>query len=151
MFFSIKYTHGFTLIETLMGILLTALTCSAFFFGITQGRLYLDSIKIKEKAFLLLENKTNDLKSLVVAGYYDRLIGTKKYKEWVYPDSINYPKHRAIYRAQIARPSKNAAADYAKIYEINTEIVWSQNRFFSNHSDSNVIRFSTREIQFNQQ
>ena len=51
-----KNTYGFTLIETLIGILMTTIICSTLFLGVTQAKLYLESIRIKEKAFLELKN-----------------------------------------------------------------------------------------------
>ena len=47
-----KNIYGFTLVETLIGILMTTIICSTLFLGITQAKLYLESIRIKEKAFL---------------------------------------------------------------------------------------------------
>ena len=63
-----KNTYGFTLIETLIGILMTTIICSTLFLGVTQAKLYLESIRIKEKAFLELKNFTNEWKSMVAAG-----------------------------------------------------------------------------------
>ena len=68
MFPVVKYFNGFTLIETLIGVLLTGLVCSALLLGITQAKLYLESIRIKEKAFEELKNWTNEWKSMVAAG-----------------------------------------------------------------------------------
>ena len=63
-----KNTYGFTLIETLIGILMTTIICSTLFLGITQAKLYLESIRIKEKAFIELKNFTNEWKSMIAAG-----------------------------------------------------------------------------------
>ena len=63
-----KNTYGFTLVETLIGILMTTIICSTLFLGVTQAKLYLESIRIKEKAFLELKNFTNEWKSMVAAG-----------------------------------------------------------------------------------
>ena len=63
-----KNTYGFTLIETLIGILMTTVICSTLFLGITQAKLYLEAIRVKEKAFIELKNFTNEWKSMVAAG-----------------------------------------------------------------------------------
>ena len=63
-----KKIYGFTLIETLIGILMTTIICSTLFLGITQAKLYLESIRIKEKAFVELKNFTNEWKSMIATG-----------------------------------------------------------------------------------
>ena len=55
-----KNISGFSLIETLVGIAMTTIICSTLFLGITQAKLYLESIRIKEKAFQELKNYTNE-------------------------------------------------------------------------------------------
>ena len=47
---------------------MTTIICSTLFLGVTQAKLYLESIRIKEKAFLELKNFTNEWKSMVAAG-----------------------------------------------------------------------------------
>ena len=65
---TLKYFNVFTLLETLVGILLTAVVCTALFIGITQAKMYLNSIRTKEKAYQELKNWTNEWKSMVAAG-----------------------------------------------------------------------------------
>ena len=151
MFSTIKYSSGFTLIETLISVLLTAAICSALFLGITQAKLYLDSIRIKEKAFEELKNWTNEWKSMVAAGVKEDYSGESSQGERVTlkKDSngnsiIEGRMHKNISKA-------TSSGQYSIFYNINTYIVWEVNNFFFNSSKLDTIRFNTYQIQFHTQ
>jgi prepilin-type N-terminal cleavage/methylation domain-containing protein len=59
---------GFTLIETLLVILLVGVASGAFLLGFAQAQLTLQSIKMKDRAHQELKEYTENIKSLVASG-----------------------------------------------------------------------------------
>ncbi len=145
---AVKYFNGFTLIETLVGVLLTAAICSALFLGITQTKLYLESIRIKEKAFEELKNWTNEWKSMVAAGVKEDYSGgpSEGVKVILKKDS----RGNSIIEGKLYKDISKASSSgqYSIFYNINTYIVWEVNNFFFKSSKLDTIRFNTYQIKF---
>jgi len=140
-----KYNEAFTLLETLIAVLLTAIICSTLFLGITQTKLYLESIRIKEKAYQELKNWTNEWKSMVASGVSsfpndgpggERIVLKKDSKG---NTIIEGKMYKDISKA-------NESGQYSIFYNIDTFITWKNNFLFSSSSDT--IRFNTYQIQF---
>mgnify|MGYP001284266578 CR=1 FL=1 len=148
MFPAVKYFNGFTLIETLIGVLLTAIICSALFLGITQAKLYLESIRIKEKAFEELRNWTNEWKSMVAAGVKDDYNDGSSEGEKVIlkKDSMGNTIIEGRLFKDISKAS--SSGQYSIFYNIKTYIVWEVNNFFFNSSKLDTLKFNTYQIQF---
>ena len=144
-----KNISGFSLIETLVGIAMTTIICSTLFLGITQAKLYLESIRIKEKAFQELKNYTNEWKSLVASGVSNfPSDGTDGKKVSLKSDS----KGKSIIEGKMYKNITRAAnsGQYSIYYNISTFIVWNkQNFFFNKNTDLlDTLRFNTYQIQF---
>ena len=144
---TIKYFSGFTLIETLVGILLTAVVCTALFLGITQAKMYLSSIRTKEQAFQELKNWTNEWKSMVAAGvqsFPDDPPGGKRVS--LKEDS----QGNTIVAGHLHKNIKKAteSGQYSIYYNIDTYITWEKTLFFSKSTIADTIRFNTYQIQF---
>ena len=144
---SSKNISGFTLIETLVGITMTIIICSTLFLGITQTKLYLESIRIKEKAFQELKNYTNEWKSMVASGVTNfssnngKRVTLKKDKDG---NSIIEGK---LYK-DITRGANSG--QYSIYYNIYTYIIWDKQKlFFNKNSDLlDTLSFNTYQIQF---
>jgi len=154
-FFSLKikqYSHGFTLIETLVGILLTALFTSSLMLGLTESKLAIESVKVKEIAFEKLKIYTDNLKSQIATGvsnFSDSPHGTevvlKHNKEGVPTLKGN------IYKDIVLSPN---SGDYSIYYYFRTYIVWQEaGRFyFEKNLDSDnldTLEFKGYQIRFN--
>ena len=141
----LRYNEAFTLIETLTAILLTAVICSTLFLGITQTKLYLESIRIKDKAYQELKNWTNEWKSMVAAGVNSfpndgpggERVALKKDSEG--NTIIEGKMYKDISRA-------NESGQYSIYYNIETFITWKNNFLLGSSRDT--IRFDTYQIQF---
>ena len=146
---SSKNISGFSLIETLVGIAMTTIICSTLFLGITQAKLYLESIRIKEKAFQELKNYTNEWKSLVASGVSNfPSDGTDGKIVSLKSDS----KGKSIIEGKMYKNITRAtnSGQYSIYYNISTFIVWNkQNFFFNKNTDLlDTLRFNTYQIQF---
>ena len=146
---SSKNISGFSLIETLVGIAMTTIICSTLFLGITQAKLYLESIRIKEKAFQELKNYTNEWKSLVASGVsHFPSDGTDGKKVSLKSDS----KGKSIIEGKMYKNITRAAnsGQYSIYYNVSTFIVWNkQNFFFNKNTDLlDTLKFNTYQIQF---
>ena len=145
MYTSLKCNDAFTLIETLTAVLLTAIICSTLFLGITQTKLYLESIRIKDKAYQELKNWTNEWKSMVAAGVSNfpndgpggERVALKKDSEG--NTIIEGKMYKDISKA-------NESGQYSVYYNIDTFITWKNNFLLSSARDT--IRFNTYQIQF---
>ncbi len=145
MYTSLKYNDAFTLIETLTAVLLTAIICSTLFLGITQTKLYLESIRIKDKAYQELKNWTNEWKSMVAAGVSNfpndgpggERVALKKDSEG--NTIIEGKMYKDISKA-------NESGQYSVYYNIDTFITWKNNFLLGSSRDT--IRFNTYQIQF---
>jgi len=144
-----KNIYGFTLIETLIGILMTTIICSTLFLGITQAKLYLESIRIKEKAFIELKNFTNEWKSMIAAGVSnfpsDSNAGEKVALK---TDSNGNTTLEGNLYKKITRATNSG--QYSVYYNIQTYITWNKKNLFFNKEKSllDTLSFNTYQIQF---
>jgi len=145
-----KYYHGFGLIETLVAILLTAIISSTFFLGITQAKLYLESIRVKQTAFRELTNWTNQWKSMIAAG------------------AVSFPDDPSGEPVVLKRDSRGnttlegrmhkkirigtGSGELSTYYNIQTYVTWSKRRFFQNmaiEADQDTLYLNAYQIKFN--
>ena len=125
-----KNTYGFTLVETLIGILMTTIICSTLFLGVTQAKLYLESIRIKEKAFLELKNFTNEWKSMVAAGVSNFPSDANSGKS--VPLQVDKNGNTTLEGNLYKKITKAAnSGQYSVYYNIQTYITWDKKIFFS--------------------
>ena len=144
-----KKIYGFTLIETLIGILMTTIICSTLFLGITQAKLYLESIRIKEKAFIELKNFTNEWKSMVAAGVSNFPSDSNSGEKVALKTDTNGNTtlegnlYKKITRATNSGP-------YSVYYNIQTYITWDKKNLFFNKERGRLdtLSFNTYQIQF---
>ena len=147
-FYSFKTISGFTLIETMISVLLTAIICSTLMLGITQAKLYLGSIRVKEKAFIELTNYTNKWKSLLAGGYgiptADAFLDG--FEVILKEDTDGQPlvKGRLFKKININENS----GDYSVFYDVETYIVWNNSNFFFKKNIMDTLRYKTHQILF---
>ena len=143
-----KKISGFSLIETLVGITITAVICSTLFLGIAQTKLYLDSIKVKDKAFQELRNYTNELKSMVAAGVTTFPSNPQGGKQVVLKRDSD---DNSIVKGNLFKNITRAAnsGQYSVYYNISTYITWDKYKFFSMQDEIlDTLSFNTYQIQF---
>jgi type II secretory pathway pseudopilin PulG len=141
--------YGFTLIETLIGILMTTIICSALFLGITQAKLYLESIRIKEKAFIELKNFTNEWKSMVATGVSNFPSDSNSGEKVALKTDANgnTTLEGNLYK-KITRAANSG--QYSVYYNIQTYITWDKKNLFFNKERGllDTLSFNTYQIQF---
>ena len=142
-----KHTEGFTLIESLIGVLLTAVVCSTLFLGLTQAKLYLESIRIKEKAYQELKNWTNEWKSMVATGVSNfPNDGPGGERVVLKKDSQGNTIIEGNLFKKITKA--NQSGQYSVFYNIYTFITWDNDNFFFKSTTPDTLRFNTYQIQF---
>ena len=147
-----KQIRGFTLIETLIGILLSALFASSLMLGLTGSKLAIGSIKVKEKAFHELKIYTENLKSQIATGvenFVDSPQGTEVVLKHNKDGDIILKG--TLHKNIIKSPN---SGDYSIYYYIHTYIVWQEagQFFFEKNLDSenlDTLEFKGYQIQFN--
>ena len=114
---------------------------------LTQAKMYLSSVRTKERAFQELKNWTNELKSMVAAGvenFPDDPPGGHRIslKEDSKGNTIIEGKlHKNIRRA-------GSSGQYSIYYNIDTYITWKNNKFFFISEVLDTLRFNTYQIKF---
>ena len=148
-----KYNIGFSLIETLVAIFITGIVSSTLLLSITQAKLYLASIRLKEQAFIELKNHTNELKSMGAAGIdnlgaWNSLYGNDG-RKLALKESID--GETIIEGTLYQRFVKNQrSGEFSEFYNIETAIVWKNpNNLFNSRSDNDTLVFKTHQIKFN--
>ncbi len=141
-----KISQGFTLTETLVGIFLTTIVCSALLLGISQAKLYLNSIRIKEKALYELKIWTDQWKSIIATGANRPSIITKEVPLLSDADSNNVIIGTLNRKITLAPNS----GTYSKYYNLYTSIKWKkENLFFNNKSSlEDSLFFNLWQIKF---
>ena len=136
--------RGFTLIESMLGIMGIGLVSGAILLGITTVEKKLFKIRLKEQAFETLRNYTNFLGSRIAVGDIpgrpeDSGLDVAIYKnevnnivEDIYTANMNYEEVE-----KVSNPNHNG-----EVYSLNTFIVWP------NESDlQDTLRFNTFQIK----
>jgi prepilin-type N-terminal cleavage/methylation domain-containing protein len=144
--YSKKYRkfNGFTLIESMLGIMIIGLVSGSIMLGITTVEKKLFKIRLKEQAFEMLRNYTNFLGSRIAVGDIpgkpqDSGLDVAIYKhemnnvvEDVYTANMNYEEV-----SKVSKPNHNG-----EVYSLNTFIIWP------NESDmKDTLRFNTFQIK----
>ena len=128
--------QGFTLIETLVGIMLTAFVSSALLLGITQVKLSLSSIDARNNAFEELKARTEALIAMAAKDINrPGCINNQDITLIASPD----PDDNDILAGKFSYcyfKSQNSG-DYSEYYNIYTKVEWPEkNRFFFETSPS---------------
>lgn len=135
---------GFTLIESMLGIMVIGLVSGSIMVGITTVEKKLFKIRLKEQAFETLRNYTNFLGSRIAVGDIpgkpeDSGLDVAIYKNEVnnivkdvYSANMNYEEVE-----KVSQPNHNG-----EVYALNTFIIWP------NESDlKDTLRFNTFQIK----
>ena len=135
---------GFTLIESMLGIMVIGLVSGSIMLGITTVEKKLFKIRLKEQAFETLRNYTNFLGSRIAVGDIpskpqDTGLDVAIYKHEVnnivtdvYTANLNYEEV-----SKVSQPNHNG-----EVYSLNTFIIWP------NESDlQDTLRFNTFQIK----
>ena len=135
---------GFTLIESMLGIMVIGLVSGSIMLGITTVEKKLFKIRLKEQAFEMLRNYTNFLGSRISVGDIpgrpeDSGLDVAIYQyemnnvvEDVYTANMNYEEV-----SKVSKPNHNGT-----VYSLNTFIIWP------NESDmKDTLRFNTFQIK----
>ena len=136
--------NGFTLIESMLGIMVIGLVSGSIMLGITTVEKKLFKIRLKEQAFETLRNYTNFLGSRIAVGDIpgkpqDTGLDVAIYKHEVnnivtdvYTANMNYEEV-----SKVSKPNHNG-----EVYALNTFIIWP------NESDlKDTLRFNTLQIK----
>ena len=139
-----RITNGFTLIESMLGILVIGLVSGSIMLGITTVEKKLFKIRLKEQAFEMLRNYTNFLGSRIAVGDIPgkpedsgQDIAIYQHErnnvvDDVYTANMNYEEVE-----KVSKPNHNG-----EVYALNTFIIWP------NESDfKDTIRFNTFQIK----
>ena len=135
---------GFTLVESMLGIMVIGLVSGSIMLGITTVEKKLFKIRLKEQAFETLRNYTNFLGSRIAVGDIpgrpeDSGLDVAIYKnevnnivEDIYTANMNYEEVE-----KVSNPNHNG-----EVYSLNTFIIWP------NESDlQDTLRFNTFQIK----
>ena len=135
---------GFTLIESMLGILVIGLVSGSIMLGITTVEKKIFKIRLKEQAFEMLRNYTNFLGSRIAVGdipgkLEDSGLDIAIYQhernnvvDDVYTANMNYEEVE-----KVSKPNHNG-----EVYALNTFIIWP------NESDfKDTLRFNTFQIK----
>ena len=135
---------GFTLIESMLGIMVIGLVSGSIMLGITtvEGKLF--KIRLKEQAFETLRNYTNFLGSRITVGDIPGKPPNSGLEVPIYKNEVNNVV-TDIYTAnmnyeeisKVSKPNHNG-----EVYTLNTFIIWP------NESDlKDTLRFNTFQIK----
>jgi len=144
--FLIKYSQGFSLTETLVGIFITTIICSFLLLGISQAKLFLNSVRIKEKALYELKIWTDQWKSIIATGAERPSIITKEVPLLSDADSNNVIIGK-LNRQITLDPNSGT---YSKYYNLYTSIKWKKENFFFNINPNteDSLFFNLWQIKF---
>ena len=149
-YLSIRNLRGFSLIETLVGITLVGIGSAALFLGLTQSKLSLESIRIKDKAHQELKEYTEEIKSMVASGVESFGVDETGGKQVVLKASSNgTPLIKGRLNKEI-RKSTNSG-DYSIYYYIKTSIVWDKTIYKeknNNIPNLDTLEFKTYQVRF---
>ena len=144
-------SDGFTLMETLIGIMLIGIGSAALFLGLTQSKLSLESIRIKDKAHQELKEYTEEIKSMVASGVESSFgsdeIGGKRVTLKASTDGT--PLITARLNKEVRKSSNSG--DYSIYYYIRTYIVWDKILYKetnNNSSQLDTLEFKTYQVRF---
>ena len=149
--------NGFTLIETLVAILLLGLASSAFLLGITQTKLNLESIRIKDRAHQELKEYTENIKSLVAGGVESfgtnpsggikvTLVGDQNTNSPIIEGNL-YKKVIKCDNGACGADLENSG-DYSIYYFIHTWITWPESkRLFGQKAENSEADFKKLEFK----
>ena len=155
--YSRKYRklNGFTLIESMLGIMVIGLVSGSIMLGITMVEKKLFKIRLKEQAFEMLRNYTNFLgSSIAVGSISDNIVDSGKdvviYKHEdknnivtdVYTAKIYFEKDRHC--SQDCKDEGGKCSDFCKgrMFSLETTIIWP------NESDfQDTLKLFTYQIE----
>ena len=141
---------GFTLMETLVGVILVGIGSASLFLGLTQSKLSLESIRIKDKAHQELKEYTEEIKSMIASGvetFGPEEPGGKKVTLKASPNGTPLVEGRLN---REIRKSSNSG-DYSIYYYIRTYIIWDKTLFRetrNNIPQLDTLEFKTYQVRF---
>ncbi|MFQ6610180.1 MAG: prepilin-type N-terminal cleavage/methylation domain-containing protein [Fidelibacterota bacterium] len=141
--------NGFTLIEIIAAILITAVFSVAVFSGITFVKGTLRKIRIKERAFEELVSYTEFWKAKIAAGQIPSNIGSDDEREVVlFEDEFGVPIITATLKRSGLKNITDPPGSSAKSYRMKTEIVWNDEIFDKTKSNEEHIEFIVSQLVF---
>ena len=139
---------GFTLIETLVAIVLMGFASSAFLLGLSQAKLNLESIKIKDRAHQELKEYTENIKSLVASGVES--FGSEP-PGGIQVTLVADPKTgQPLIEGNLHKSVRKSAdsGDYSVYYFIHTWITWPEGkRLFGQKTENSELDFEKLEFK----
>lgn len=136
--------NGFTLVESMLGIMVISLVAGSIMLGITTVEKKLFNIRLKEQAFEILRNYTNFLGSRIAVGDIPSKPSTSGLNIAIYKNEVNNIVED-IYTAnmnyeEVKKVSKSG--HNGEVYSLYTYIVWP------NESElKDTLHFYTHQIK----
>ena len=156
--------NGFTLIETLVTMLLVGLASSAFLLGITQAKLNIESIRIKDRAHQELKEYTENIKSLVASGvesFGGNQLGGIPITLVADPKPPHLPLIEGRLHKTVVKCNNGScgagienSGDYSIFYFIHTWITWPESKklFIQKREDTEddleMLEFKSYQVRF---
>jgi len=140
---TLKTLKGFTLIEAMIGVLITAISASAIMMGVSSVNQSLKKVRVKEKAYEALRDYTDFLKARIMAeggsaigspsqNGDEVILFENDQGEPVYIATVNYHPIRKL-------SDQNSLGE---VYSLDTYIVWDLNE-----NVKDTIEFNTAQIR----
>ncbi len=144
-----KNSKGFTLTETLIGIILIGIGSAALLLGVTQSKLSLESIRIKDRAHQELKVYTENIKSMVASGVESfGTDGTGGQTVTLKASEDGTPLITGRLNKEV-RKSQNSG-DYSIYYYIHTNIIWDRTIYSDQNNNApnlDTLSFKTYQVR----
>ena len=133
---------GFTLIEAMIGVLITSLAASAIMYGVSSVNFTLKKIRVKEKAYEALRDYTDFLKARIMTegpgnigepsqNGEDVILFKNKQGEPAYKATLNYFPIEKISNSNTI----------GEVYTLDTYIFWDLNENIQDSIIFNTVQF----------
>ena len=137
-----KLNEGFSIIESLIAIVVALSTTSAILFGVSHLQRATDLINMEEKAFEQLSNYTEAWRAKIGAGEW---VGTNSWANATEFDLVK--KDKKSVRATLGKRGYVVNGNFPyPLYSLETRIQWSPNPTFPEQQEE--LRFKVYQIEF---
>mgnify|MGYP006428600415 CR=1 FL=1 len=142
-----KYQEGFSLVEVVVGVMVTSIAAGAIMFGIAEARLNLASVHLRERAYEELTMYSDYWKSQIMTGGVAQTgNGPNNGTDIVLTKTLNnLPLDRGRLFRRIVKSSNSGS--HSEYYNVNTWIKWEDRAHGSNKTQT--LEFNLKQLKFN--